>query len=114
MNYQSVDLFVDDNEYSELLRALINEASRGAGALVSDCKRDWLWGRSALEEFNIYLNLCFCFLVLAWRQNAVLSSPTLHAMPAEFGRKWATEYLNIKFPLPILLCAGYSVKLMYF
>ena len=34
----------------------------------------------------------------------------------KFGRKWGTECLNTRFPLPTLLCAGYSVKLniLYF
>ena len=39
-----------------------------------------------------------------------LSSATQHAMPPELGGKWGTEYLNTRFPLPTLLCAGYSVK----
>ena len=43
--------------------------------------------------------------------NAALSSATQHAIPPEFGRKWETECLNTKYPLPIPLCAGYSVKL---
>ena len=42
------------------------------------------------------------------------SSATQHAMPQEFGRKWGTESLNTRFPLSTLLCAGYSVKLIYF
>ena len=29
-------------------------------------------------------------------------------MPSEFGGKWETECLNIRFPLSTLLCAGYS------
>ena len=33
-------------------------------------------------------------------------------MPPEFGGKWGTEFLNTRFPLPTLLCAGYSVKLI--
>ena len=33
------------------------------------------------------------------------------AEPPEFGRKWGTECLNTRFPLPTLQCAGYSVKL---
>ena len=45
--------------------------------------------------------------------SASLSSATQHAMPPEFGRKWGTECLNTGFPLPTLLCAGYSVKLIY-
>ena len=31
-----------------------------------------------------------------------------------FGGKWRAECLNIRFPLPSLLCAGYSVKLILF
>ena len=43
---------------------------------------------------------------------ALVSSPaTQHAMPPDFGRMWGTECLNNRFPLPTLLCAGYSVKL---
>ena len=41
----------------------------------------------------------------------MLSSATQNAMPAEFGRKWGTEGLNTRFPLPTLLCAGYSEEL---
>ena len=46
------------------------------------------------------------------RPSATLSSATQHAMPPEFSRKWGTECFNTRFPLPILLCAGYSVKLI--
>ena len=42
-----------------------------------------------------------------------MSSATQHAMLPEFGRKWGTECLNTRFPLPILQCEGYSVKLIY-
>ena len=48
------------------------------------------------------------------RQSAALSSEIQHAMPPEFGRKWGTEYLNTGFRMPIVLCAGYSVKLFFF
>ena len=34
------------------------------------------------------------------RQSAALSSATQHAMPPEFGRKWESECLNTRFPLP--------------
>ena len=61
---------------------------------------------------NIYLNLYFHFFALVSRQSAALSSATQHAMPPEFGRKWGTECLNTRFPLPTLLRAGYSVKLI--
>ena len=43
-----------------------------------------------------------------------LTSATQHAMPPEFVRKWGKECLNTGFPLPTLLCAGYSVKLIFF
>ena len=34
-------------------------------------------------------------------------------MPPEFGRKWRTECPNTRFPLSILQCAEYSVKLIH-
>ena len=40
-----------------------------------------------------------------------LSSATQHTMPPEFSRKWGAECPSIRSPLPILLYAGYSVKL---
>ena len=45
------------------------------------------------------------------RHSTVLSSATQHAMPSEFSEKWGKECLYTRFPLPTLLCAGYSVKL---
>ena len=54
------------------------------------------------------------FFALVSRLNAALSSATQHAMPPDFGRTWGTECLNTRFPLPTLLCAGYSVKLISF
>ena len=44
----------------------------------------------------------------------MLSSATQHAMPPEFDRKWGTECRNTRFPLFTLLCAEYSVKLIFF
>ena len=66
------------------------------------------------KRWNIYLNLYFHFLALVSRQSAVLNSATQHAMPLESGRKWGTECFNTRFLLPTLLCAWYSVKLIYF
>ena len=31
---------------------------------------------------------------------------TQHAMPSEFGRKWGTECLNTRFPLPTPTVCG--------
>ena len=67
-----------------------------------------------LRRWNIYLNLYFHFFALVSRQSAALNSGTQHAMPPEFGRKWGTECLITKVPLPTLLGAGYSVKLILY
>ena len=74
-----------------------------------DCKTDWLWVRSPLEEMK-YL-LIYISISSPWC--AALSSATQHAMPPESGTKWETECLNTKFPLPTLPCAGFSMKLIY-
>ena len=59
----------------------------------------------------MYLHLYFHFFALVSRQSAALISATQHAMPPELGENWGIECPNTKFPLPTLLCAGYSVKL---
>ena len=46
-------------------------------------------------------------------QSAALSSATQHAMLPESCRKWGTECVDTRFPLPTLLFSGYSVKLIY-
>ena len=50
-----------------LLLLLINiiEASHGIGAQMCDCKRDWLWVRSPLEEMKCLFKLIFSFLRFA-------------------------------------------------
>ena len=56
------------------------------------------------DEIFIYIYIFISF--------ALVSSPAnQNAMPPEIGGKWGTECLNTRFPLPTLLCAGYSVKL---
>ena len=69
-----------------------------------DCKIDWLWVGSSLEEMKYFLfTFIFSFLRSGvWRQSAALSSATQHAMPAEFCGEWGTECLNTRFPLPII------------
>ena len=54
----------------------------------------------------MFLNLYLYFFALVSRQKAALSSATQHAMSPEFVGKWGTEWLNTRFPLPTLLCAG--------
>ena len=78
-----------------------------------DCKTNWLWFRSSLEEMKYLLKLYFYFFALVSRQSAAVSSETQHAMPSEFGRKWGTECLNTRFPLSIPLGAGYSMIFIF-
>ena len=54
----------------------------------------------------------YIFISSLWCR-AALSSATQNAMPPELGGKWGTECLNTRFPLPTMLCAGYSVKLTF-
>ena len=86
------------------------EASRGIGAQSVTVKPTGCGFDS--HSMNIYLNLYFHFFALVSRTSAALRSATHHVMPSEFGRKWGTECLNTRFPLPPLQCAGYSVKLI--
>ena len=67
-----------------------------------DCKIDWLWVRTPLKELKYLFTFTFSFLCSGVEANAVLSST----------RRWGTECLNTRFPLPTLLCARYSVKLI--
>ena len=76
-----------------------------------DCKCHRVWVRSQKYLFIFIFSLLRSGVEA---KSAALSSDTHHAMPAEFGGNFGTEYLNIRFPLPNLLCAGYSVNLLYF
>ena len=70
-----------------------------------------------LLHFIFFINLftfIFSFLRSDVETNAVLSSATQYTMPPELGGKWGTECLNTRFPVPKLLWAGYSVKLIQF
>ena len=53
----------------------------------------------------------FILIYMVSRYSAALSFAIQHAIPPEFGGKWETECVNTRFPLPTVLCAGYSVKL---
>ena len=91
---------------------ILKKAGRGAAALGVTAKPTGCGFDHYSRRWNIYLNLYFHFFALVSRLSSALSSATQHAMPPEFGRKWGTECLNTRFPLPTLLCAGYSVKLI--
>ena len=67
-----------------------------------DCKRDWLWVGSPLEEMKYLFKFIFLACALVSRQSVALSFATQHVMPHEFGGKWGTECLNIKFHLSVV------------
>ena len=77
----------------------------------------WLLNRlivgSIFTRWSEILHLYFHFFALVSWQSAALSSATQHTMLPEFGGKWGMECFNTRFPLPILLCAGYSVKQIF-
>ena len=98
--------------YSIFCNIKKNEASRGAAAQSVNLKPTGCRFDPHSRRWNIYLNLYYHFFDLVSRQNAALSTATQHAMPPESGRKLGKECLNTRFPLPTLLYAGYSVKLI--
>ena len=61
-----------------------------------------------LEEMKYLL----IFLRSGVEARESLSSATQHAMLPEFDGNGGTECLNNRLPLPTLLCAGYSVKVI--
>ena len=82
--------------------------------VVAQGHKVWLyWFDPHSRKWNIYLHLYFHFFALVFRQKRGASSATQHAMPPELGGEWETECLNTRLPMPTLLCAGYSVKLIY-
>ena len=72
-----------------------------------DCKSDWLWVRSPLEEMKYLLTFIFSLWCRGKAQRWV---PPLKTQCLGRSGKWRTECLNIPI-WPTLLCAGYSVKL---
>ena len=64
-----------------------------------DYKRDRLWVRFPFEKMFFFYSV--------WFSDVEAKRATQHAMPPECPRKRETECLNIRFPLPSLLGAGY-------
>ena len=76
-----------------------------------DCKTEWLWVRSLLEEMKYLFNFLFSFFrhgVEAKRSVEFCQS----ARNASRIRQKVGNGLNTKFHLSIPLFAGYSVKLI--
>ena len=100
---------VNPKNYNFFYFIIYLEASRRAAARDVTVKPTGCEFDPHSRRWYIYLNLYFHFFALVSRLSAALSSATQHPMPPEFGRKWGTECVNTRFPLPTLLCAGYSV-----
>ena len=66
---------------------------------MCDRKTDWLWVRSPLEEIKYLFTYIFSFL--------------RSGVKAKRGVEVRHSTLNTRFPLPTLLCAEYSVKLIF-
>ena len=79
-----------------------------------DCKTDWLWVRSPLEEMKYLLKFIFPFprSGLEAKRGVEFCHSTRKASRNQ--QKVGMECLNTRFPLPTLLCAGYSVKLILY
>ena len=88
--------FVDN--FTVVLRPVVAQGHK----CVCKCDRLWVRFPRGNKIFIIIISLPLC------RDKA------RHAqMPPEFSLKWGTECLNTRFPLPTLVRAGYSVKLIY-
>ena len=103
-------IFIKNIKIEIEIKAIFMRQSWRSGTRC-ECETDWLWVRSPLEEMKYLLKFIFPFLRsgVEVKRGVEFCHST---MPPEFGRKWGTECLNAKFPLPTLLCAGYSVKLI--
>ena len=101
--------------YQILLYGSTRAVSRGAGVQVCDCKRDCSWVRFPLGEIICLFKFIISFLRSGVDTKVALSSATQHAMLSElYSKKRGTKCLTTRFPLPILLCQGYSEKLIWF
>ena len=68
-----------------------------------DCKIDWLWVRSTLEEMKYLFTFLFSFLCCSVEAKGGVE--IRHSTRNASG-KWETECFKTRFPLPTLLCAG--------
>ena len=92
------------NYINHNIRCLCDGRGGVAVASVATAVDQFLFGKLNVQYFN--------FFNLVTRQSTALSTATQYVMPPEFGTKWGTECLDTRFPLPTLLFAGYSVKLI--
>ena len=85
-NISIVQYFVEKNNYL-IIASDVCIGQSWRGGTKCDCKTDWLWVRSSLEEIKYLLKFIFSFLRSGVEARRTLNSATQHAMPSEFGRK---------------------------
>ena len=92
-----------------LLSTYVSEARKNK----CDCKTDWLWVWSPLVEMKYFLKLIFPFLCSGVEAKRGVEFSHLTRNASRIRQKARSGVSYTKFPLPTLLCAGYSVKLIY-
>ena len=73
-----------------------------------------VWCGGLREEMKYLFKFIFSFLRsdVEAKRGVAFRHSTRNA--SRIRQKWGTDCLNTRFPLPTLLFAGYSVKLIYF
>ena len=79
-----------------------------------DCKIDWLWVRSPLEEMKYLFKFIFPFLRSSVEAKHGVEFCHLTRNASRIRQKVGNGVSYTRFPLPTLRSAGYSVKLIYF
>ena len=92
-----------------LYKAYVQKSQSWRRGTECDCKIDWLWVRSPVEEIKYSLTFIFHFFALVSRQSAALSSASQHAMPQKLGGKWETVCLNTSNNLCLPCCVRDTV-----
>ena len=75
-----------------------------------DCKIDWLWVRSPLEEMKYLLKFIFPFLRSGVETKRGVEFCHLTRNASRIRQKVENRVSYTRFPLPILLYARYSVS----
>ena len=76
------------------------------------CKTDSLWVRSPLGEMKYLLEFIFPFLRSGVEAKRGVDFCHLTRNASRIRQKMGNRKSYTRFPLPTLLCAGYSVKLI--
>ena len=100
-----VDIYNLIVQFSLLLTKIRGQSWRSGTRC--DCKTDWLWVRSPLEEMKYLLKFIFPFLRSGVEDKRVLP---LNTQCIQNSAESGERSVNTRFPL----CAGYSVKLISF